>query len=117
MIATGTDVKRLERLLFMRDVKSKDYFEQMKGRGTRTLDHDGLRKVSAAAKSAKTHYVIVDAIGVTKSLKTDSRPPVTRPTVPSPPSPAASPASSASLPRCKNTPSPKRWAAPPSARS
>lgn len=82
MIATGTDVKPLECLLFMRDVKSKGYFEQMKGRGTRTLDHDGLKKVSAAAKSAKTHYVIVDAIGVTKSLKTDSRPPVTRPTVP-----------------------------------
>jgi type I restriction enzyme R subunit len=82
MIATGTDVKPLECLLFMRDVKSKGYFEQMKGRGTRTLDHDALRKVSSAAKSAKTHYVIVDAIGVTKSLKTDSRPPITRPTVP-----------------------------------
>ena len=82
MIATGTDVKPLECLLFMRDVKSKGYFEQMKGRGTRTLDHDALRKVSSAAKSAKTHYVIVDAIGVTKSLKTASRPPITRPTVP-----------------------------------
>ncbi|MBP7481233.1 MAG: DEAD/DEAH box helicase family protein [Lacunisphaera sp.] len=82
MIATGTDVKPLECLLFMRDVKSKGYFEQMKGRGTRTLDHDALRKVSSAAKSAKTHYVIVDAIGVTKSLKTDSRSPITRPTVP-----------------------------------
>lgn len=82
MIATGTDVKPLECLLFMRDVKSKGYFEQMKGRGTRTLDLDGLRKVSSAAKSGKTHYVIVDAIGVTKSLKTASRPPVTRPTVP-----------------------------------
>jgi type I restriction enzyme, R subunit len=82
MIATGTDVKPLECLLFMRDVKSKGYFEQMKGRGTRTLDLDGLRKVSSAAKSGKTHYVIVDAIGVTKSLKTASRPPITRPTVP-----------------------------------
>ncbi len=81
MIATGTDVKPLECLLFMRDVKSKGYFEQMKGRGTRTLEHDALRKVSSAAKSAKTHYVIVDAIGVTKSLKTASRPPITRPTV------------------------------------
>jgi type I site-specific restriction endonuclease len=57
----------------MRDVKSKGYFEQMKGRGTRTLDLDGLRKVSSAAKSGKTHYVIVDAIGVTKSLKTAIR--------------------------------------------
>jgi type I restriction enzyme R subunit len=37
MIATGTDVKPLEVLLFMRDVKSRNYFEQMKGRGTRTL--------------------------------------------------------------------------------
>jgi type I restriction enzyme R subunit len=82
MIATGTDVKPLECLLFMRDVKSKGYFEQMKGRGTRTLDQDSLKKVSSAAKSAKTHYVIVDAIGVTKSLKTDSRAPITRPTVP-----------------------------------
>ncbi len=82
MIATGTDVKPLECLLFMRDVKSRGYFEQMKGRGTRTLNHDGLRKASPAAKAAKTHYVIVDAIGVTKSLKTASRPPVTRPSVP-----------------------------------
>ncbi len=81
MIATGTDVKALECLLFMRDVKSKGYFEQMKGRGTRTLDHDSLKKVSSAAKTAKTRYVLVDAIGVTKSLKTASRPPVTRPSV------------------------------------
>ncbi|MCU0796795.1 MAG: DEAD/DEAH box helicase family protein, partial [Akkermansiaceae bacterium] len=82
MIATGTDVKPLECLLFMRDVKSRGYFEQMKGRGTRTLDHDGLKKASPAAKTAKTHYVIVDAIGVTKSLKTASRPPITKPSVP-----------------------------------
>ncbi len=46
MIATGTDVKALECLLFMRDVKSRNYFEQMKGRGTRTLDKDSLQKVS-----------------------------------------------------------------------
>ncbi|MFC0820494.1 type I restriction endonuclease subunit R [Moraxella marmotae] len=72
MIATGTDVKPLECLLFMRDVKSRNYFEQMKGRGTRTLDKDGLQAVSPSATSAKTHYVIVDAIGVTKSLKTAS---------------------------------------------
>lgn len=44
MIATGTDIKPLECLLFMRDVKSKNYFEQMKGRGTRTLDYDDLKK-------------------------------------------------------------------------
>ncbi len=82
MIATGTDVKPLECLLFMRDVKSRNYFEQMKGRGTRTLDHDDLKKVSPSAASGKTHYVIVDAVGVTQSLKTDSQPLITKPSVP-----------------------------------
>ena len=82
MIATGTDVRPLECLLFMRDVKSRNYFEQMKGRGTRTLEHDDLKKVSPSAVSGKTHYVIVDAIGVTKSLKTASQPLITKPSVP-----------------------------------
>ncbi|WP_396167322.1 DEAD/DEAH box helicase family protein [Flavobacterium sp.] len=81
MIATGTDVKPLEVLLFMRDVKSVNYFEQMKGRGTRTISNDSLQKVSRTAKS-KTHFVIVDAIGATKSKKTDSRPLERQPTVP-----------------------------------
>lgn len=74
MIATGTDVKPLECLLFMRDVKSRNYFEQMKGRGTRTISIDDLNRVSKTAKYTKDHFVIVDAVGVTKSLKTDSRP-------------------------------------------
>jgi len=82
MIATGTDVKPLECLLFMRDVKSKNYFEQMKGRGTRTLDADDLKKVTPSARTAKTHYVIVDAVGVTKSCKTASQPLITKPSVP-----------------------------------
>ncbi len=82
MIATGTDVKPLECLLFMRDVKSKNYFEQMKGRGTRTIDLDNLRKVTPTAKYTKDHFVIVDAIGVTRSLKTDSRPLEKKPGVP-----------------------------------
>ncbi|MDE0229393.1 MAG: DEAD/DEAH box helicase family protein [Bryobacterales bacterium] len=82
MIATGTDVKPLECLIFMRDVRSRIYFEQMKGRGTRTLEHDDLRKVTPSAITAKTHYVIVDAVGVTKSVKTASRPLISKPTVP-----------------------------------
>jgi type I restriction enzyme, R subunit len=81
MIATGTDVKALECLVFMRDVRSRNYFEQMKGRGTRTLDADGLRKVTPSARSAKTHYVIVDAVGVTRSLKTPSRALISKPSV------------------------------------
>lgn len=74
MIATGTDVKPLECLLFMRDVRSRNYFEQMKGRGTRIITLDDLRKVTPSAKYTKDHFVIVDAVGVTKSCKTDSRP-------------------------------------------
>lgn len=82
MIATGTDVKPLECLLFMRDVKSRNYFEQMKGRGTRTILLDDLKKVSPSAKFTKDHFIIVDAVGVTKSLKTDSRPLEKKPGVP-----------------------------------
>jgi type I restriction enzyme R subunit len=81
MIATGTDVKPLECLLFLRDVKSRNYFEQMKGRGTRVLQPDDLKKVSPSAQ-AKTHYVIVDAVGVTRSLKTASQPLDTKPSIP-----------------------------------
>tara|TARA_R110002072_G_scaffold75624_1_gene177861 strand:+ start:2584 stop:5397 length:2814 start_codon:yes stop_codon:yes gene_type:complete len=81
MIATGTDVKPLEVLLFMRDVKSINYFEQMKGRGTRTINKDSLQLVTRTANS-KTHFVIVDAVGATKSKKTDSRPLERKPTVP-----------------------------------
>ncbi len=82
MIATGTDVKPLECLLFMRDVRSRNYFEQMKGRGTRVIPLDDLKKVSPSAKFTKNHFVIVDAVGVTKSCKTDSRPLEKKPGVP-----------------------------------
>lgn len=74
MIATGTDVRPLECLLFMRDVKSKGYYEQMKGRGTRTIKLEDLKKVTPSAIATKDHFVIVDAVGVTKTIKTDSRP-------------------------------------------
>lgn len=73
MIATGTDVKALECLVFMRDVRSKNYFEQMLGRGRRTLGHDDLARVSPSATTNKYRYVVVDCVGVTKSLKTESR--------------------------------------------
>lgn len=82
MVATGTDIKPLECLLFMRDVRSLNYFEQMKGRGTRTIDLDSLQKVTPTAKYTKDHFVIVDAIGVTESLKTVSRPLEKKPGVP-----------------------------------
>jgi len=73
MISTGTDIRSLECLLFMRDVKSNVYFEQMKGRGTRTVSSTDLRSVTPDAAN-KTGFVIVDAVGVCESDKTDSRP-------------------------------------------
>jgi type I restriction enzyme R subunit len=73
MIATGTDVKPLEVLIFMRDVRSELYFEQMKGRGARTIPAEKLREVTPDAE-AKTRFVLIDAVGVSESLKTVSQP-------------------------------------------
>lgn len=73
MVSTGTDIRPLECLLFMRDVKSRIYFEQMKGRGTRVISTTDLQAVTPDAKH-KTHFVIVDAVGVTENDKTDSQP-------------------------------------------
>lgn len=81
MIATGTDVKPIECLIFMRDVRSKNYFEQMKGRGTRVLNKGDLQKVTPSATENKDHFVIVDAVGVTKSKKSDTRSLERKPTV------------------------------------
>lgn len=81
MIATGTDVKPIECLLFMRDVRSRNYFEQMKGRGTRVLSKDDLQKVTPSATENKDHFVIVDAVGVTESKKTETRTLERKPTV------------------------------------
>jgi type I restriction enzyme R subunit len=82
MIATGTDVKPLEVLLFMRDVRSKGYYEQMKGRGVRSLSFEELHRISQSATSAKDRFILIDAVGVEKSLKTESRPLERNPTLP-----------------------------------
>jgi type I restriction enzyme R subunit len=82
MIATGTDVKALEVLIFLRDVRSRVYFEQMKGRGTRVLSSTDLQAVSGEDARAKTRFVIVDAVGVCESDKTESRPLDRQPIVP-----------------------------------
>jgi len=81
MIATGTDVKALECLLFMRNIASASYFEQMKGRGVRVIGADDLRGVTPDAQ-AKDHFVIVDAVGVCERDKTHSKPLDRKPTIP-----------------------------------
>ncbi len=81
MIATGTDVKPLECLIFMRNIRSLGYFEQMKGRGCRVVDPDVLQSVTPDAKH-KTHFVIVDAVGVCEDDKSATKPMDRKPSVP-----------------------------------
>jgi type I restriction enzyme R subunit len=81
MIATGTDVKALECLLFLRNIRSLGYFEQMKGRGCRVIDPEELRRVTPDARQ-KTHFMIVDAVGVCEEEKAATRPLDRQPSVP-----------------------------------
>jgi len=80
MIATGTDIKPVEIVMFMRAVRSRSFFEQMKGRGVRVIGADDLKAVTPDAL-AKDHFVIVDAVGVCEEEKTDSRPMERKPSV------------------------------------
>jgi type I restriction enzyme R subunit len=74
MIATGTDVKPLEVLIFLRDVKSDLYFEQMKGRGVRTIATADLLQATPDAKEGKQRFIVIDAVGVTESRKNVMQP-------------------------------------------
>jgi len=71
MISTGTDVKPIECVFFLRNVRSAGFFEQMKGRGVRIISPDKLRAVTPSAK-VKDRFIIVDAVGVCEQDKTDS---------------------------------------------
>ncbi len=73
MIATGTDIKPLECLVFMRAPKSRTFFEQMKGRGVRVIPEADFRQVTPDAQG-KTHFMIVDAVGVTETQLNDTQP-------------------------------------------
>ena len=66
MIATGTDIKPVEIVFFMRNVRSRNFFEQMKGRGVRTISDTDFTAVTPDAQS-KERFVIVDAVGVTEA--------------------------------------------------
>jgi type I restriction enzyme R subunit len=86
MVATGTDIKPVEIIVFLRSVKSRSFFEQMKGRGVRIIERADLRAVNpdgpAGEHVVKDHFVIVDAVGVCERDKTDSRPMDQKKTVP-----------------------------------
>jgi type I restriction enzyme R subunit len=73
MIATGTDVKPIECVFFMRDVRSRTYFEQMKGRGARTVNDADFQTVTQDA-THKDRFIIVDAVGVTEHAYIDAQP-------------------------------------------
>ena len=73
MIATGTDIRPLEVVMFMRDVHSELYYEQMKGRGCRTLNNTDLKQVTPNAE-VKNRFYLIDAVGVTESKKSASQP-------------------------------------------
>jgi type I restriction enzyme R subunit len=73
MLATGTDIRPLEIVMFMREVKSRSFFEQMKGRGVRVIDTNELQAVTPDA-TTKTHFVIVDAVGVCDQDMHDTTP-------------------------------------------
>jgi type I restriction enzyme R subunit len=77
MIATGTDVKPLECLLFMRRVKSRTYFEQMLGRGVRVIDNTEFQSVTDDAKS-KDRFMVVDAVGIMDTPLADPAQPLER---------------------------------------
>ena len=68
LVATGTDVKPLEVVLFMSDVKSEVLYTQMKGRGCRVISEDKLKDITPNATTKECFY-IVDAVGVTESDK------------------------------------------------
>ncbi len=72
-IATGTDVKCIEILIFMRDIRNENFYEQMLGRARRTLAHDELILSTPSATTDKLGYVVVDAVGITESPKMQSK--------------------------------------------
>ncbi len=71
MIATGTDIKPLEIVMFMRAVKSRNFFEQMKGRGVRVINPTDFQAVTPG-DTTKDHFTIVDCVGVCEGNLSDS---------------------------------------------
>jgi len=77
MIATGTDIKTIEVVMFMRKVNSRQYFEQMKGRGCRVMKDDDFREINKGAYS-KDRFYVVDCVGVCRNEKLSETEPIDR---------------------------------------
>lgn len=73
MIATGTDIRAVEIVMFLRAVKSRVLYEQMKGRGVRIIDKNELEAVTPGAH-AKTHFIVIDCVGITNTDLQDTLP-------------------------------------------
>ncbi len=82
MIATGTDVKPLEIVMFMRAVKSRTYFEQMVGRGVRVVSPAELQAVNPQGVTVKDHFMVVDCVGLAEEDLVDNKPLDRQPSVP-----------------------------------
>lgn len=82
MISTGTDIKPLEVILFMRDVKSLGYYEQMKGRGVRVIKDGDFQSIVGEAAKSKDYFILVDAVGVTQNTLVESGSTETQPSIP-----------------------------------
>ncbi len=73
LVATGTDIRPIEIVMFLRAVHSRVFFEQMKGRGVRTIQPDELQGVTPSAQE-KSHFLLIDCVGVCEAELSDSRP-------------------------------------------
>ena len=86
-IGTGTDIKAVECLVFMRMVGSRVLLNQMRGRAVRTMDDDDFWQVTPGAAEkgqTKDYCVLVDAVGLTDEdvVLAESSPTGGDPTIP-----------------------------------
>jgi type I restriction enzyme R subunit len=86
-IGTGTNVRAVECLVFLRMVGSRVLFNQMRGRAVRTIDRTDFWQVTPGAQEkgqTKDYCVLVDCVGLTDEevVLKDTNPLDTKPTVP-----------------------------------
>jgi len=85
-IGTGTNVRAIEALVFMRKVGSRTLFNQMRGRAVRKISQDEFWAVTPGAREkghVKEDCVLIDCVGLTEdeTVLIDSRPLDRKPSV------------------------------------